>query len=125
MRQRLWAGLGLCLVGGVSVASVAADGPTKIKAAAVSPATIEIYKTKCQSCHMPDGEAPLEMMNLADPNWKHGSTPAAIAKVISEGVPNTAMLPFSAQLTPAEIKALAAYVRSFDKTLKPAGKTKK
>lgn len=125
MQQRLWVGLGLCVVGGLAVASVAADSPGKIKAAAITEATIEIYKTKCQSCHMPDGAAPLEMMNLADANWKHGSTPAAIAKVITEGVPNTAMLPFNAQLTPAEIKALAAYVRSFDKTLKPAGKTKK
>jgi hypothetical protein len=30
------------------------------------------------------------------------------------------MLPFKAQLTPAQIADLAAYVRSFDKTLKPA-----
>jgi hypothetical protein len=29
------------------------------------------------------------------------------------------MLPFKAQLTAAEIASLAAYVRSFDKTLKP------
>jgi mono/diheme cytochrome c family protein len=117
-------GLGLCLAAGLSAASGAADAP-KGKAPAVSEATLEIYKTKCQSCHMPDGNAPLEMMNLSDANWKHGSTPAAIQKVITEGVPNTAMLPFSAQLTPEEIKALAAYVRSFDKTLKPAGKSKK
>lgn len=125
MRLRLWVGLGTLLAAGLSVASGAADAPGKAKAAAVSDATLEIYKTKCQSCHMPDGNAPLEMMNLSDANWKHGSTPAAIQKVITEGVPNTAMLPFSAQLTPAEIKALAAYVRSFDKTLKPAAKSKK
>jgi len=29
-------------------------------------------------------------------------------------------LPFKSQLTPAEVTALAVYVRSFDKTLKPA-----
>jgi mono/diheme cytochrome c family protein len=123
MEQRLW--VGLCLVGSLAVASGATDSPGKVKAAAVTEATLEIYKTKCQSCHMPDGAAPLEMMNLADANWKHGSKPADVVKVITEGVPNTAMLPFKEQLTPAEIAGLAAYVRSFDKTLKPGGKAKK
>jgi cytochrome c oxidase cbb3-type subunit 3 len=85
-----------------------------------SPATVEIYKAKCLSCHMADGAAPLDMMNLADDKWKHGSSPAAVAKVIAEGVPSSAMLAFKTQLTPAQIADLAAYVRSFDKTLKPA-----
>jgi hypothetical protein len=31
------------------------------------------------------------------------------------------MLPFKGRLAPAEINALASLVRSFDKTLKPAG----
>jgi len=42
--------------------------------------------------------------------------------VIAEGVPGSAMLPFKAQLTPEQTEALAAYVRSFDKSLKPAKK---
>ena len=83
-------------------------------------ATVELYKAKCQACHLPDGAAPLEAMNLADDKWTHGSSPAAVAKVIAEGVPATPMLPFKAQLTPPQIADLAAYVRSFDKTLKPA-----
>ena len=85
-----------------------------------SEATVQLYKAKCQACHMADGAAPLEPMNLADGKWVHGSSPEAVAKVISDGVPPTAMLPFKAQLTPAQIADLAAYVRSFDKTLKPA-----
>jgi aldose sugar dehydrogenase len=93
--------------------SGAADPPGK-----PSEATLELYKVKCQSCHMPEGNAPLEMMNLSDPSWKHGSRHADVVKVISEGVPQTAMLPFKALLTPAEIADLATYVRSFDKTLK-------
>jgi mono/diheme cytochrome c family protein len=118
MRQRLWAGLGLSLAAGISVAAAAPAGPTG-KAPAVSEATLELYKVRCQACHMPDGNAPLEMMNLADTTWKHGSRHADVVKVISEGVPQTAMLPFKALLTPAEIADLATYVRSFDKTLKP------
>ena len=53
--------------------------------------------------------------------WKHGSRPQDIVATITNGVPATAMLPFKGRLTPAEINALAALVRSFDKTLKPAG----
>lgn len=87
---------------------------------APSEATVELYKAKCQACHLPDGAAPLAAMNLADDKWTHGSSPAAVAKVISEGVPSTPMLPFKTQLTAAQIADLAAYVRSFDKTLKPA-----
>jgi cytochrome c oxidase cbb3-type subunit 3 len=118
MQLGLGAGLVSCLLAGAGVVvgggAEAADPPDK-----VSEATIETYKTKCQACHMPEGNAPLEMMNLADANWRHGSRPEDIAKVIKDGVPNTAMLPFKAQLSAAEIAALAAYVRSFDKTLKP------
>jgi len=40
---------------------------------------------------------------------------------ITNGVPATLMLPFKDKLKPEEITALAALVRSYDKTLKPAG----
>ena len=86
---------------------------------AADDATLELYKVKCQACHLPDGNAPMKEMNLADPEWKHGSTLAEITKTIEEGVPATAMLPFKGQLSPEEISALARYVRTFDKTLKP------
>jgi aldose sugar dehydrogenase len=107
----------LCVVPALVPAATPASGKA-------SPATVELYKAKCQACHMPDGAAPLEMMNLADDKWKHGSSPAAVAKVIAEGVPSSAMLPFKDKLTAAQIAELAAYVRSFDKTLK-AGKSGK
>jgi mono/diheme cytochrome c family protein len=97
-----------------------------LAALAVSPAvsaedeaTLELYKTKCQACHLADGNAPMKEMNFADGEWKHGSKVADIVKVIEEGAPGTAMLSFKAQLTPEEIDALARYVRTFDKTLKP------
>jgi cytochrome c oxidase cbb3-type subunit 3 len=88
--------------------------------AAAAPATVAVYKTKCQSCHTASGAAPLEPMNLADGMWKHGSQPADIARVITEGVPGTAMKPFKKQLTPQQIARLAAYVHSFDKTRQAA-----
>ena len=82
-------------------------------------ATLELYKTKCQACHLADGNAPMKEMNLSDAEWKHGSKVADIIKTIEEGSPGTAMLSFKAQLSPEEIDALARYVRAFDKTLKP------
>jgi mono/diheme cytochrome c family protein len=94
-------------------------------AAATTPPVAEVYKTHCQSCHMADGDSPLEPMNFADGVWKHGSAPAKVAGVIADGVPGTAMLPFNAKLTPAEVRALAAYVRAFDKSLKASKATTK
>jgi len=91
--------------------------------------TLALYKAKCQQCHMADGNSPLEPLNFADAKWTHGDKVEDIAKIISEGAPGTAMLPFKSQLTPEEIQALARYVRSFDKTpikeVKPSGTAKK
>jgi mono/diheme cytochrome c family protein len=102
------------------LAAVAAAGGAK----APSEATLELYRSKCQQCHLADGNAPLEPMNFTDSKWTHGSKPKDVIQVITDGVPTTAMLPFKAQLTAAEIADLAAYVRSFDKGLKKDEKTK-
>ena len=94
-----------------------------------SEATLDLYKAKCQQCHMADGNSPLEPLNFADSKWTHGDKVDDIAKIISEGAPGTAMLPFKSQLTPEEIQGLARYVRSFDKTpvkdVKASGAAKK
>ena len=106
----------------VLAATVAAGGPKAQPSP--SEATLELYRSKCQQCHMADGDSPLEPLSFTDGTWKHGSKPEEVAKVIAEGVPTTAMLPFKEQLTAAQIADLAAYVRSFDKSLKRDGKTK-
>jgi len=86
---------------------------------------VDTYKSKCQACHLPDGNSPIKEMNLADSEWKNGTRVADLVQVIGEGVPGTAMLAFKTQLSEDEIAALAAYVRTFDKTLKPEKSTKK
>jgi aldose sugar dehydrogenase len=107
------------------VAAVAAAAAAGRKADdAPSAATLDLYKSKCQQCHMADGNSPLEPLSFADGQWRHGSKPEEVAKTITEGVPTTAMLPFKDQLTAAQIADLAAYVRSFDKSLKATRKTK-
>jgi mono/diheme cytochrome c family protein len=80
----------------------------------------ENYKATCQPCHMADGNAALEPMNFADGKWKHGPAVGALAKVIADGVPGTAMMPFKTRFSEQEILELAKYVRQFDKKLKNA-----
>jgi mono/diheme cytochrome c family protein len=120
MSQRAWV---LPLAGVIlaaAAAGAAADGykPTE--------EILAVYKAKCQVCHMADGNSPLEQLNFSDGKWIHGDRIEDLAKVIGEGAPGTAMLPFKSQLTPEEIQALARYVRSFDKTpVKASGGAKK
>ncbi len=80
----------------------------------------ENYKATCQPCHMADGNAALKPMNFADGEWKHGTSPQALAKVIANGVPGTAMMPFKTRFSEKEILELARYVRKFDPKLKGA-----
>ena len=94
-------------------------GATSARAA--DPATQQLYQAKCFSCHLADGKGPLPPMDFSD-GLARGSSQAQVVKIISEGVPDTAMLGFKAQLTPAQIAALARLVRSFDKTAKPAAR---
>jgi mono/diheme cytochrome c family protein len=83
----------------------------------------ELYKANCVMCHMPDGNAAIPNMNFVDGKWLHGSTPAQLAKVITNGVPGTAMMPFKERFSDAEILGLAKFVMAFDKTHKaPAAK---
>ena len=84
-----------------------------------APATAaDNYKTHCAVCHTPTGDSPIQMMNFIDGEWRHGSQVKDIVKVITEGVPSSAMMPFKEKLSEAEILALAKYVRAFDKHLK-------
>jgi len=96
-------------------------GTASASAWAADPATLQVYQAKCFSCHLADGKGPLPPMDFSD-GLARGSTQAQVAKVISQGVPETAMLGFKEQLTPAQIAALARLVRSFDKTAKPAAR---
>ena len=101
-----------------AVLMTAADGGAK-------PSAADLYTAHCQACHAVGGDSPLPPMSFTDGVWKHGTTPAKIAAVIAKGVPGTAMLAFESKLTPAEVRALAAHVRAFDKKLKPAAKPAK
>jgi len=120
MSQRAW----VLPLSGVLLAAAATGAATD--AYKPSEETLAVYKAKCQVCHMADGNSPLEPLTFIDGKWIHGDRIEDIAKVIGEGAPGTAMLPFKSQLTPEEIQALARYVRSFDKRpVKASGGAKK
>lgn len=110
--------LAIALLGAASATAVA-QAPAAAGAAPDEARTVELYKQTCQACHMADGNAAMEPMNFTDGKWRHGTSVKEIAKVISEGVPGTAMMPFKARFNEQEILALAKYVRAFDKSLKP------
>src|SRR5687767_6171383 len=91
--------------------------PAPQAAAAIDPKPL--YTKLCEACHGPDGKAPAPEMGFVARQWKHGTTTADIIKIITGGVPGTAMLPFKGRLREPEIAAMARYVRSLDKRLKP------
>ena len=96
--------------------------PAAAGAQTKAPTTKELYGSMCQACHGPDGKAPLKEMGFVGRKWKHGTTTAGMVRIITNGVPGTVMLPFKGRLTDQQIRDLARYVRSLDRTLKPEKK---
>jgi mono/diheme cytochrome c family protein len=80
-------------------------------ASAAEPDGAALYQAKCASCHGADGRGDtpvgkaLKLKSLLDPRWAAEDAPAAIAKVVREGVPG--MPPLATKLTAAEIEAVA------------------
>jgi mono/diheme cytochrome c family protein len=103
---------------------IRADHPEATVAPQAAPAqaateSTKLYRLHCQMCHGANGKAMIPEMALFERKWKHGTSSAQMAKVITEGVKGTPMMPFKGKLTPAQILALAKHVRAFDPTLKP------
>ncbi len=101
------------------VLALAFAAPGVVTAQTKAPTVKELYGSMCQACHGPDGKSPIKDMGFVGRKWKHGTKTADMIKVITDGVPGTAMLPFEGRLTEQQIRDLARYVRSLDKTLKP------
>jgi cbb3-type cytochrome c oxidase subunit III len=102
--------------------------PVRTPAAAQDTLGKAIFSGKglCTACHGPDAKGTALAPDLTDAKWLHADgTVASIAKVIKAGVPTPKEHPApmppmgGAQLTDAEIQAVASYVASLPK--KPAG----
>ena len=101
----------LSSVSEASIASAAANADLQKRGA-------EIFKTTCATCHKEDGSG-LIGPNLTDNNQLHGTTRLDIYMTVSNGVPNTAMVPWKAQLKPADVLAVASYVTTLRNNPKP------
>ena len=85
----------------------------------------KIYTDNCADCHGEEGKgdgpaAPYAgdppPSNLADAEWKHGSTDGEIFSAIKNGVPpELNMIPFGDQLEDADIWNVVNYLRSLAK----------
>lgn len=103
----------------ISVSS-ASSASSRFTSVAQTSGTATLYRMHCQMCHGAGGKALIpEMAFVERKAWKHGTKSAEMAKVISDGVKGTPMMPFKKKLTAAQIQALARYVRAFDKRLPP------
>jgi mono/diheme cytochrome c family protein len=107
----LGASVAAIVIAGVAVSHAAGQEAGKVDAE-------EIYKTKCMVCHQDGNSQLMPNMSFADGVWKNGSSVKEVSNTIMNGVTGTAMMPFKSQLSPAEVTALARYVRKFDKKLK-------
>jgi mono/diheme cytochrome c family protein len=80
----------------------------------------QLYDKQCAGCHGDAGKGDGAMgeelnpkpANLADADWKHGSTDGEIFTVIRDGVKSTGMKPYARKLTTHQMWDVVNYVRS-------------
>ena len=77
-----------------------------------------VWTKQCKSCHGADGKGDTEMgrkskaEDLTTASWQARMTDAKIRGAIENGVPKTKMKAYKEKLSPEQIDALVAYVRS-------------
>jgi cytochrome c553 len=77
----------------------------------------DLYLESCASCHGSNFEGGLGG-NLADGLWKHGDSDQAIARVISQGLPDLGMPAFEKTLSAEQIRSLVVFLREKEKSTK-------
>ena len=107
----------ISVISAICVTSASTFAPAELPRTSQSSDTANLYRINCQMCHGPSGKALLPEMAFVGRKWKNGTKSADMAKIITEGVKGTPMLPFKSKLTAVQIRALAKYVRAFDTTL--------
>lgn len=90
----------------------------------------EIYAERCAACHgdggAGDGPAAAALeprpRNFRDASFWTNRTDDQLRQIVRDGKPGTLMSPFKDVLSPAEIDAVVAYVRSFAPPAATAGR---
>ena len=91
-----------------------------LSAPAAAEDAAKIFARSCSPCHGKDGQpndvfAKQGVRNFTDQAWQKATPDAQIEKTIREGKQGTMMASFEKQLSPQEIKSLAAYIRRLGK----------
>lgn len=73
------------------------------------------FESLCAACHAADGGG-LVGPNLTDNHWKNGGRMKDIVRVVTRGVPGTAMVSWTAQLSEEEIVDVAVFIKSLKGT---------
>jgi len=79
------------------------------------------FETFCAVCHKADGGG-IAGPNLTDEYWKYGGGMRNIYKTVKNGIPNTAMISWSAALNPVKMRQVSAYVMTLQGTNPPGAK---
>jgi putative heme-binding domain-containing protein len=75
-----------------------------------------IYATQCSTCHLPTGDG-IAGVNLRSGKFRNVSRDQDLARIITTGIPQTAMPPF--KFDAAEVSGIIAYLRNMN-TFDPA-----
>jgi mono/diheme cytochrome c family protein len=87
----------------------------------------KLYTDNCADCHGEEGKgdgpaAPYAgdppPSNLADADWKHGSTDGEIFVIIRDGIDGTGMKDFVKDIKPTDMWHVVNYVKTFSKPAK-------
>jgi putative heme-binding domain-containing protein len=70
-----------------------------------------LYTSQCTTCHGPTGDA-VTNVNLRSGLFRRASTDAELTRIITAGIPGTAMPPF--KLDPPEVTGLIAFLRNMN-----------
>jgi cytochrome c oxidase cbb3-type subunit III len=97
----------LVLVISAAATAMAADGAA-------------VFKARCARCHGEDGKGQTKVNppDLTDPKVQASLSDADIINIITDGRKGTLMLGWKGKLSPEEISAVAAYVRSLGRLAK-------
>ena len=72
-----------------------------------------MFRAVCTGyCHSTTAGVTKDAPNLFDCDWDHGGSDADLFRVVSQGVPDTEMLPFDGKIPEDTIWQVIAYVRS-------------
>lgn len=94
-------------------ADAASTSEESLAASAADPAVVEkgsgIFAARCASCHEKSGQGVIGP-NLTDGFQLHGSTRMDLLKTVRGGVPGTAMIAWSEQMSAPDMVAVTAFV---------------